>query len=119
LPADSPFLRLDPTQRRQRTLTALKHVLLRESQVQPLLLVFEDLHWMDAETQALQDILVDSLPTAQLLLLMNYRPESRHARGHKTYDTPPRLDPLPPRVSRPFCNPFSATIPVWRPSCRF
>ncbi len=52
LPEDSPFLTLDPPQRRQRTLEALKRVLLRESQVQPLLLVFEDLHWIDTETQA-------------------------------------------------------------------
>jgi hypothetical protein len=37
----------------ERTLDALKRVLLRESQEQPLLLVFEDLHWIDAETQAL------------------------------------------------------------------
>ena len=75
LPEDSPFLRLDPPQRRQRTLTALKRVLLRESQVQPLLLVCEDLHWIDSETQALLDSLVESLPTARLLLLVNYRPE--------------------------------------------
>ena len=47
LPEDSPFRTLDPPQRRQRTLEALKRVLLRESQVQPLLLVFEDLHWID------------------------------------------------------------------------
>jgi hypothetical protein len=46
LPDDSPFLNLEPQQRRQRTLDALKRVLLRESQVQPLVLVFEDLHWM-------------------------------------------------------------------------
>ena len=65
LPDDSPFRQLDPPQRRQRTLTALKRVLLRESQVQPLLLVFEDLHWIDTETQALLDSLVESLPTAQ------------------------------------------------------
>ena len=96
LPADSPFLRLDPTQRRQRTLTALKRTLLRASQVQPLVLVFEDLHWIDAETQTLLDSLVDSLPTVQLLLLVNYRPEYQHAWGHKIYYTPLRLDPLPP-----------------------
>jgi predicted ATPase len=53
LPDDSSSLTLDPLQRRQRTLTALKRLLLRESQVQPLLLVFEDLHWIDNETQAL------------------------------------------------------------------
>jgi tetratricopeptide (TPR) repeat protein len=71
-------------------------VLLRESQVQPLLVVFEDLHWIDTETQALLDSLVESLPTAQLLLLVNYRPEYQHGWGSKTYYTQLRLDPLPP-----------------------
>jgi class 3 adenylate cyclase/tetratricopeptide (TPR) repeat protein len=96
VPTDSPFLRLDPSQRRQRTLGALKRVLLRESQEQPLLLVFEDLHWIDSETQVLLDSLVDSLPTARLLLLVNYRPEYQHGWGSKTYYTQLRLDPLPP-----------------------
>jgi tetratricopeptide (TPR) repeat protein len=95
LPDDSPFLQLDPPQRRQRTLTALKRVLLRESQVQPVLLVFEDLHWIDTETQALLDSLVESLPTARLLLLVNYRPDYQHGWGGKTYYLQLRLDPLP------------------------
>jgi tetratricopeptide (TPR) repeat protein len=63
--------------------------------VQPLLLVFENLHWIDAETQALLDSLVDGLPTARLLLLVNYRPEYQHGWGNKTYYTQLRLDPLP------------------------
>ena len=96
LPVDSPFLTLDPPQRRQRILDALKQVLLRESQVQPLVLVFEDLHWIDTETQALLASLVESLPTARLLLLVNYRPEYQHGWGSKTYYTQVRLDPLPP-----------------------
>jgi tetratricopeptide (TPR) repeat protein len=96
LPGDSPFLQLDPPQRRQRTLDGLKRILLRESQVQPLILVFEDLHWHDNETQALLDSLVESLPTAQLLLLVNYRPEYHHVWGSKTFYTQLRLDPLPP-----------------------
>ena len=95
LPEDSPFRTLDPPQRRRRTLDGLKRVLLRESQVQPLLLVFEDLHWIDTETQALLDGLVESLPTARLLLLVNYRPEYQHGWGSKTYYTQLRLDPLP------------------------
>jgi class 3 adenylate cyclase/tetratricopeptide (TPR) repeat protein len=95
LPEDSPFLQLDPPQRRQRTLDVLKRVLLRESQVQPLLLVFEDLHWIDSETQALLNTLVESLPTARLLLHVNYRPEYQHAWGSKTYYAQLRLDPLP------------------------
>ena len=96
LPDDSPFLTLEPPQRRQRILEALKRLLLRESQVQPLLLVFEDLHWIDAETQALLDSLVESLPTARLLLLVNYRPEYQHTWGSQTSYTQLRLDPLPP-----------------------
>jgi tetratricopeptide (TPR) repeat protein len=96
LPADSPFLSLDPLQRRRRTLEALKRLLLRESQVQPVLLVFEDLHWIDSETQAVLDVLVESLPTARVLLLVNYRPEYHHGWGSKTYYTQLRLDPLPP-----------------------
>jgi class 3 adenylate cyclase/tetratricopeptide (TPR) repeat protein len=104
LPDDSPFLTLDPPQRRQRTLTALKRVLLRESQVQPVLVVFEDLHWIDSETQALLDSLVESLPTACLLLLVNYRPEYQHGWGGKTYYAQLRLDPLPPASADAFLH---------------
>ena len=75
---------------------AVKRLLLRESQAQPLLLVFEDLHWIDSETQALLDSLLESLPTARLLLLVNYRPEYQHGWGNKTYYTQLRIDPLPP-----------------------
>jgi class 3 adenylate cyclase/tetratricopeptide (TPR) repeat protein len=96
LPDNDPFLRLDPPQRRQHTLEALTRVLLRESQVQPLLLVFEDLHWIDTETQALLDRLVDSLSTARLLLLVNYRPEYQHGWSSQTSYAQLRLDPLPP-----------------------
>ena len=94
LPEDSPFFQLDPPHRRQRTLDALTRVLLRESQEQPLLLIFEDLHWIDSETQALLNSLVERLPTARLLLLVNYRPEYQHGWGSKTSYAHLRLDPL-------------------------
>ncbi|HET7853153.1 MAG TPA: adenylate/guanylate cyclase domain-containing protein [Candidatus Methylomirabilis sp.] len=87
---------LDPERRRQTTLEALKRLLFKESQIQPLCIVFEDLHWIDAETQAVLDIVIDSLPTAQILLLVNYRPEYQHGWGSKTYYTQLRLDPLLP-----------------------
>jgi tetratricopeptide (TPR) repeat protein len=97
VPVDDPqWQALDPPQRRQRTLDAIKRLLLRESQGQPLLVVFEDLHWIDGETQALLDSLVESVPTAQMLLLVNYRPEYIHRWGSKTYYTQLRLDALPP-----------------------
>jgi predicted ATPase len=97
VPVDDPaWEALDPPRRRQRTLDALKRLLLRESQEQPLLLVCEDLHWIDTETQAMLDGLVESLPGARVLLLVNYRPEYQHGWGSKTYYTQLRLDPLPP-----------------------
>jgi class 3 adenylate cyclase/tetratricopeptide (TPR) repeat protein len=95
VPVEEPeWQALDPRQRRQRTLEAVKRLLLRESQVQPLLLICEDLHWIDSETQAFLESLIDSLPTAQLLLLINYRPEYQHVWGSKTFYTQLRLDPL-------------------------
>jgi predicted ATPase len=52
------------------------------------------LHWIDSETQALLYALVESLPTARLLLLTVYRPEYAHRWGSKTYYTQLRIDPL-------------------------
>jgi tetratricopeptide (TPR) repeat protein len=74
----------------------VKRLVLRESQIQPLVLIFEDLHWVDTESQAVLDALVDALPAARVLLLMNYRPEYRHGWGSKTYYAQLRVDPLPP-----------------------
>ena len=97
VPVEDPqWQGLDPPGRRQRTLEAIKRLLLRESQFQPLLVVVEDLHWIDSETQALLERLVDSLPAARLLLLVNYRPEYSHGWGSRTYYTQLRLDALPP-----------------------
>ena len=80
--------------RRRRTLDAIKRILLRESLNQPLIVIFEDLHWIDGETQALLNLLVESIGTAKILMLVNYRPEYSHGWGSKTYYTQLRLDPL-------------------------
>jgi class 3 adenylate cyclase/tetratricopeptide (TPR) repeat protein len=92
---DAAWAGLDPSQRRQRTLEAVTRLLLRESQVQPVLLLVEDLHWIDAETEALLESLVESLPTARVLLLVNYRPEYGHGWGSRSYYRQLRIDPLP------------------------
>jgi transcriptional regulator with AAA-type ATPase domain/tetratricopeptide (TPR) repeat protein len=92
---DAAWQILDPTQRRQRILEAVKRLLLREAREQPLLLIFEDLHWSDGETRALLDTLVDGLGSARVLLLVSYRPEHQHAWGSKTYCSLLRLDTLP------------------------
>lgn len=94
LPQDSPFLALESRERHLATMEALKQLFFSEGQKQPLLIVFEDLHCIDNGTQAFLDTLVDTLPTARLLLLVNYRPEYRHNWGHKTYYTQIRLSLL-------------------------
>jgi class 3 adenylate cyclase/tetratricopeptide (TPR) repeat protein len=86
---------LAPAERRQRTLDGVKQLLLREAQEQPLLGIIEDLHWVDGETRALLDALVDSLGAARLMLLVNYRPEYQHGWGNKTSYSQIRLDALP------------------------
>ena len=99
IPEDHDFLKLDPAQRRERTLDAVRRVLLRESRSQPLLLVFEDLHWIDEATQALLDAMVESLPTVSVLLAVNYRPEYQHTWGNKSYYRQLRIDTLPPETA--------------------
>jgi len=89
-----PLAQMDAHIRKRGTLDAIKRILLRESLNQPLMLIFEDLHWIDDETQALLNILADSITTAKILLLLNYRPEYSHQWGSKTYYTQLRLDPL-------------------------
>jgi predicted ATPase len=66
----------------------------RESLSQPLIVEFEDLHWIDSETQALLNLLVEGVATARIVLLVNYRPEYHHQWGSKTYYSQLRLDPL-------------------------
>src|SRR5208282_1465781 len=72
----------------------IKRILLRESLNQPLIVIFEDLHWVDDESQGLLNLLADSIGTAKILMLVNYRPEYSHHWSNKTYYTQLRLDPL-------------------------
>jgi class 3 adenylate cyclase/tetratricopeptide (TPR) repeat protein len=87
---------LDPPQRRKEALEACRRLVLRESQVQPVLLAVENLHWVDSETQAFLDALVESLPAARVLLLVNYRAEYQHDWTRKTYYRQLQIEPLPP-----------------------
>ncbi len=96
---DAQWQPLDPQQKRQRTLEAVKLLVLEESRRGPVVLVFEDLHWIDSETQAVLDTLVDGLPSHRVLLLVSYRPEYQHTWNGKTYYAQLRLDALSPEDS--------------------
>jgi class 3 adenylate cyclase/tetratricopeptide (TPR) repeat protein len=116
VPVDDPqWEALDNPQRRQHTLTGVKRLLLREAQVQPLVVVFEDLHWIDAETQAVLDGLVESLPTVRSLLLVNYRPEYQHGWGTRSYYTQLQLDPLPPESAEELLETLLGADPAVEP----
>ena len=97
---DAQWQPLDPQQKRQRTLEAVKLLLIEESRRGPVVLVFEDLHWIDSETQAVLDTLVDGLPSHRVLLLVSYRPEYQHTWNGKTYYAQLRLDALSPEDSQ-------------------
>jgi tetratricopeptide (TPR) repeat protein len=91
---NDPLAQMDAQIKRQRTLTAINWVLLRESRNQPLILVFEDLHWIDSATQALLDLMVETLTPERILMLFNYRPEYRHEWHRRPYYTELRLEPF-------------------------
>ena len=96
VPVEDPsWHTLDPAERRRRNLDAVRRLLLREARQQPVLLIFEDLHWIDSETQALLDALVGSLSSARLLLLVSYRPGYQHNWGSKLNYSQIRLAALP------------------------
>jgi class 3 adenylate cyclase/tetratricopeptide (TPR) repeat protein len=98
--ADDPaWAALEPAQRRRRTFEAVVRVLVRQAQMRRLCLVIEDLQWIDPESQALVDRLVESLPAAHILVLFTYRPEYRHSWSSRSYYAQLPIYPLPERVA--------------------
>jgi DNA-binding NtrC family response regulator/tetratricopeptide (TPR) repeat protein len=112
---DPRWQSLDPAQRRRQTFEAVRRLLLRETQVQPLLVVLEDLQWIDTETQEFLDSLVESLPRARLLLLASYRPDYRHGWVNKTSYSQLRLDALPPESAGELLNALLGSDPGLEP----
>ena len=92
--ADPAWNGLDPAQRRRRIVDGVKALLVRESQRRPVVVVVEDLHWVDSETQALLDTLVDGIRAARVLLLVNYRPEFTPGWSSKAHYRQIHIDPL-------------------------
>jgi class 3 adenylate cyclase/tetratricopeptide (TPR) repeat protein len=91
---DDPLAQMDGQIRKRRTLEAIKRILLRESLNQPLMVIFEDLHWIDDATQELLNLLADGIAKARVLMMVNYRPEYHHEWSNRTHYTQLRLDLL-------------------------
>ena len=94
LPWDAGTQESDPKLKRRRTIDAVKQLLVTESRSRPLLLVIEDLHWLDRESQAFLWALSSSIATAHMLELVSFRPEFRHEFGNRSYYKQIHLNPL-------------------------
>ena len=91
--ADTP-LDLTPQQQRQQTLTAILGIVLALAEQQPVLMIVEDLHWVDPSTLELLDLLIDQAPTLRLFVVLTCRPTFRHPWGLRTHLTPLMLNRL-------------------------
>ena len=95
LPAeDTHWATQSPPQQRARILEAVKTLLMRQSELRPLVVVLEDLHWSDPGTQAVLDYLVDGIAASRILLLVTHRPEYQHRWLAKSYVSHLRVGPL-------------------------
>jgi predicted ATPase/class 3 adenylate cyclase len=92
---DADWSAAEPAQRRERMLEAVRRLVLQECRGRPVLLVFEDLHWVDSPTQDALDQLVEVLPAARALVLITYRPEYRHPWSARDCFAELHLDSLP------------------------
>jgi class 3 adenylate cyclase/tetratricopeptide (TPR) repeat protein len=111
---DTQWSELDPQQRRRRALDGVKVLLLRESTRQPVMVICEDLHWIDPETETFLDELVASLPAARLLLLVTCRPEYQQRWGSKAYGQQFRIEALAPEVTDEFLDTLLGGDPALR-----
>jgi len=98
-PGDAAVTAMDPLERRAGIFDGLRALLLQESRRQPLVVVVEDLHWIDEKTEEALAALVDVVASAPVLLILTYRPGFAHSLGERTYYSRLALGHLPPEES--------------------
>jgi transcriptional regulator with AAA-type ATPase domain/tetratricopeptide (TPR) repeat protein len=87
---------LDSASRRSETFRALKALTLRAAEQRPLVVVVEDLHWIDPASEEYLAFIADVVPTTRALLVCSYRPGYRHPFGDRSYHVRVTLRPLAP-----------------------
>jgi tetratricopeptide (TPR) repeat protein len=91
---DKAYARMEPDQRRWKTIDAVKNLLVKKSQEKPLILTIEDLHWIDKSSEELLSRLIEGIANVKILLLCLYRPEYRHPWAELSYYQRLRLSQL-------------------------
>ncbi|MHC4459177.1 MAG: adenylate/guanylate cyclase domain-containing protein, partial [Planctomycetota bacterium] len=96
---DEAYQILDPVQKREKTFEAIRDLFVRESQNRPIILIVEDLHWIDKTSEELLGYLIEWLANINILLILLYRPEYTHGWGSKSYYNRIGLDQLTTKSS--------------------
>jgi predicted ATPase/class 3 adenylate cyclase len=100
---------ISPEERKCRIIEALKHIVLKGSQIRPLVMAFEDLHWVDKSSENLLKHLLESIPKASIFLIFTYRPDFVHSWGPKSYHSQVILNRLSNRESLTMVSHLLAT----------
>jgi class 3 adenylate cyclase/tetratricopeptide (TPR) repeat protein len=90
---------MSPEMRKDRIIEASKGIVLKGSEIRPLILAYEDLHWVDKSSEEVLKYLLESIPGARVLLIFTYRPEFVHTWGAKSYHSQITLNRLSNRES--------------------
>jgi class 3 adenylate cyclase/tetratricopeptide (TPR) repeat protein len=91
---DEIYKMLDPFSKKERTFEAIRDIFLFESQEKPIVVVVEDLHWIDKTSEDVINYLVGWVQNSKIMLVLLYRPEYTHQLGSKSYYTKIGLDQL-------------------------
>ena len=85
---------LSPEARQERTIEAIKKIVLRGSEIRPLIMATEDLHWMDSSSEDVMKELLESIAGTRVFLIFTYRPEFVHTWGSRSYHSQVTLNRL-------------------------
>jgi tetratricopeptide (TPR) repeat protein len=90
---------LSPEAKKDRIIEAINHISLKGSQIRPLILAYEDLHWIDKSSEDVLKYVLENIPGASVLMIFTYRPEFVHTWGGKSYHSQVNLNRLSNRES--------------------
>ena len=100
---------MSPEGRKDRIMEALKRLVLKGSEIRPLIMAVEDLHWIDKSSEDAFKDLLDSITGAKVFLIFTYRPEFVRAWGGKSFHSQVNLNRLSNRESLTMASHFLGT----------